>query len=195
LKTAQISDWRGELTPAQLDYAASDATTVLRLREVLIPLLKTAKLVAVARLEFDCLPAVVAMELNGIRLDEPRWQAVLQDPVSTREQAETRLRQQLQPLGRLHDAGRALEALMLNLNSPAQLLAALQALGIPITDTAESTLTPYREAHPIVAALLAYRKAAKAVQMVEGLPTHIHPVTGRIHPTYVQLGTTIGRFA
>ncbi len=49
-----------------------DATTVLRLREVLILLLKVAKLVAVARLEFDCLPAVVAMEMNGIRLDEQR---------------------------------------------------------------------------------------------------------------------------
>jgi DNA polymerase-1 len=77
-KAEQISDWSGDLTPAQLDYAVRDATTVLRLREVLIPLPKAAKLVALARLEFDCLPAVVAMELNGIRLDEPRWQAVLQ---------------------------------------------------------------------------------------------------------------------
>jgi DNA polymerase-1 len=194
-KTEQISDWSGELTPAQLNYAVRDATTVLRLREVLIPLLKAAKLVAAARLEFDGLPAVVDMEMNGIRLDAQRCHVVIEELTRAREQATARLRQRLQLMGSLQHAGRVVDALMLNLDAPQQLLSALRALGIPVTNTAESTLAQYLEAHPIVPALLAYRKAAKAVQMVERLPSHIHPVTGRIHPEYLQLGTTTGRFA
>jgi len=135
------------------------------------------------------------MELNGIRLDAQRCQVVIEDLTHAREQTAARLRQQLQPMGRLQQAGRVFEALTLNLNSPTQLLAALRALGIPLANTKESTLTSYLKAHPIIPALLSYRKAAKAVQMVENLPTHIHPVTGRIHPEYLQLGTTTGRFA
>jgi DNA polymerase I len=194
-KAEQTSDWSGDLTPTQLAYAARDATTVLRLREVLIPLLKDAKLVAAARLEFDCIPAVVAMELNGIRLDAQRCHVVIEDLTQAREQAAARLRQQLQQMGTMQHAGRVLDALTLNLDAPTQLLAALRALGIPVNSTAERELSPYLDTYPIVPAILAYRKAAKAVQMVERLPAHIHPVTGRIHPEYLQLGTKTGRFA
>ncbi len=42
-KEAQDSDWSGALTPDQLQYAATDAAVLLRLREVLLPTLQDSR--------------------------------------------------------------------------------------------------------------------------------------------------------
>jgi ribonuclease D len=62
-KSEQLSDWSGELTPAQLEYAARDAALMLPLRERLIELLKRDELVRVAQLEFECVVPVACLEL------------------------------------------------------------------------------------------------------------------------------------
>ena len=64
-----MSDWSRELSDEQLEYAARDAAVLPRLRAALAPLLVRNGLVDTAKLEFDCLNAVVDMELNGMRLD------------------------------------------------------------------------------------------------------------------------------
>jgi len=43
------------------------------LRPVLAERLKAAGLVEAARLEFACLPAVVALEASGVSIDLERW--------------------------------------------------------------------------------------------------------------------------
>src|SRR5262249_45030351 len=83
----------------------------------------------------------------------------------------------------------------INLDSPAQVLQALQALGIPVASTAKWALAPLAEAFPVVKALLDYRTVRKALTIARALPTHMHPVTGRLHPTYWQLGAATGRFS
>ncbi len=72
-KSEQLSDWGGELSPAQLEYAARDAALMLPLREALIKRLKADELVQVAQLEFECVVPVACLELNGIYLDAARW--------------------------------------------------------------------------------------------------------------------------
>ncbi|NJL54754.1 ribonuclease D [bacterium] len=55
-KEQQRSDWsNSNLSSEQLEYAARDASILLRLREVMKPKLKNARLVETAKLEFDCL--------------------------------------------------------------------------------------------------------------------------------------------
>ncbi|NJR61989.1 MAG: hypothetical protein HC769_26070, partial [Cyanobacteria bacterium CRU_2_1] len=55
-KEQQRSDWSNpSLSSEQLEYAARDAAILLRLREVMKPKLKDARLVETAKLEFDCL--------------------------------------------------------------------------------------------------------------------------------------------
>ena len=72
-KTAQLSDWSGELSEAQLEYAARDAAVMLPLREKLIERVKRDELVRVAHIEFECVMPVAGLELAGIFLDEARW--------------------------------------------------------------------------------------------------------------------------
>lgn len=69
-KDEQQSDWSLEvLTEAQLHYAVKDAWILLPLREKLIQELHKADLLEIASLECQSLPAIVEMEINGIRVD------------------------------------------------------------------------------------------------------------------------------
>ena len=68
-KAQQQSDFsKPQLTAAQLTYAAMDAQVLLALHEALTVRLKHQKLLAIARLESDCVPATAQMELNGMQL-------------------------------------------------------------------------------------------------------------------------------
>lgn len=81
-------------------------------------------------------------------------------------------------------------------NSPQQVLAALQAIGIKINSTNQSKLVSLAAQYPIIQALLDYRRLSKIIgTFTEKLPQHIHPKTGRIHPNYYQLGAKSGRFS
>lgn len=72
-KAQQVSDWSGELSRTQLQYAATDAAILLPLCEILHRQLYSAQLWQTAKLEFACLPAVASMELNGMLLDREQW--------------------------------------------------------------------------------------------------------------------------
>ncbi|WP_373354909.1 ribonuclease D [Pseudoroseicyclus sp. CXY001] len=65
-KHQQQSDWGApELTPAQLDYAASDVLYLHRLKEVLDGLLAREGRTALAKAAFDFLPARAELDLAG----------------------------------------------------------------------------------------------------------------------------------
>lgn len=66
-------DWKEELTSEQLKYTAKASSFLLSLRETLISKLKEEGLMKVAELEFRCLPAVVEMEMNGIKINVRKW--------------------------------------------------------------------------------------------------------------------------
>jgi len=81
-----------------------------------------------------------------------------------------------------------------NLDSPAQLLKALKAIGIDAESTDESTLSALK--HPAGRALKEYRNLRKLLNtFLEKLPKHINPATGRIHADFDQYGTLAGRFS
>lgn len=193
-KTQQVSDWRKPLTSKQLQYAALDATVLLELYPILLKRLKRSHLLKIAQLEFHCLPAVAQMELNGMLLDLSRWQTLGAKLERDRDAALHQVRQlqagkaQMSLLPEMTDA--------INPNSPQQVLAALQAIGIPINSTSQKELVPLAKQYPIIQSLLDYRHLAKiTATFADTLPQHIHPVTGRIHPTYYQLGARSGRFS
>src|SRR5688572_26136211 len=76
-KTEQISDWSGELSQSQIEYAARDAAIMVPLREQVAERLKNDDLIRAARLEFDCVVPIAEMELSGFYLDESRWREQL----------------------------------------------------------------------------------------------------------------------
>lgn len=193
-KEAQQSDWSGELSPTQLEYAARDAAILLQLREAMKPKLIEAGLVEAAKLEFEAIPAVAEIELNGMLLDLSKWQVLGLELQQAKTTAAAELGTQLR-------SGNEQSCLFANYdkvdpNSPSQVLAALTAMGIPVKSTGKNTLISLADKYPVVKTLLEYRKFAKAVaSFTEKLPEHIDSVTGRIHPNYNQYGAATGRFS
>ena len=193
-KTAQLSDWSGELTAAQIEYAARDASVVLPLRERLGARLAEMNLQRVAELEFDCVLAVAAMELAGVYLDAACWREQVKWVRAQHEQAALALQRELgagAPQLSLFDTPRNI-----NLDSPHQVRDALARLGIEVESTREWRMRKLARQHPVIQQLLDYRGLSKSLTSYgEGMLDHINPATGRIHASFHQIGTPTGRFS
>jgi len=193
-KAAQLSDWSGELTPYQLEYASRDAEVVLPLREQLVGRLQEMDLAVVAQLEFECILSVAAMELAGVYLDAGCWREQIKRVRAAHEAAAGELQRAL-------GAGAAQMSLFdtprnLNLDSPAQVREAFARLGIEVESTREWRLQKLARQHPVVQRLLDYRGLSKSLSSYgEGMLDHINPATGRIHASFHQIGTPTGRMS
>jgi DNA polymerase-1 len=191
-KSMQRSDFSGQLTTTQLQYAADDASVLLPLHRILqMNLDRYAALQRIARLENQCIIDVAQMELNGICVDLKLWQLYSTTLYEQREDA-LRMLSTLRPVNAQLSFFPQLE--QVNPNSPKALLAALQAIGVPITSTSEKSLVPVSHEYPIVRSILEYRKSNRVITAFDkSLPRYINPVTGRVHPNWFQYGARSGR--
>lgn len=194
-KSEQVSDWNAlELSQSQVQYAAKDAAIMVGLREKIVERLKQDELVKVAKLEFDCVMPIAAMELNGFYLDEARWREQLEKVKKEQGKVALELQQML-------SAGVAQASLFgvaeINLDSQAQVTDALKNLGVPVPATTRGwQLEPLALEYPVVAKLLEYRGVAKSVSSFgENILEFIKPQTGRIHSDFRQIGAPTGRFS
>lgn len=181
-KEEQQSDWsQPDLTREQLDYAARDVLVLPLLRIKLINELKVENLVKTAKLEFDALPAMVQMELNGVKVEQ-----IGLDTLKTMltAQCEEKRRELKQILGA-----------DINPNSPKQIMKALASLDIHVNSTKSEELSKIAPQYPAVQALLDYKNTSKQLQFAEKIPQNIDAKTGRIYSQYFQLGTTTGRLS
>lgn len=194
-KTEQISDWsQAELSQSQVEYAARDASTMIPLREKIVERLKTDELIKVAKLEFDCVLPIAAMELNGFYLDAACWRKQLEKVKVSQEKVALELQQML-------SAGVAQASLFgvaeINLDSQNQVTDALKNLGVPVPETTRGwQLQPLAAEYPVVAKLLEYRGVAKNLTSFgENILEFIKPQTNRIHSDFRQIGAPTGRFS
>ena len=196
-KELQSSNWNEGISKEQLEYAARDAWVLLQLYPILFRKLSDSGLINTAILEFDCLPAVVDMELSGMLIHTEKWKKLTQELEKTQRDLAENLRQRLaEGFKRTPQLPFMIDTSPINLDSPKQILEALQALGIPLKTTSHEELSQLEDQYPVIQALIEYRKVTKVLQsFASALPKYIHKVTGRIHPDYWQIGTTTGRFS
>jgi DNA polymerase I-like protein with 3'-5' exonuclease and polymerase domains len=191
-KSEQRSDWSGELSRGQIEYAASDAAILLPLRERLAEALEAEELGLVSKIEFAAVSSIAEMELSGIKLDVERWKELERVVRERRDRAALELESHFpEPEGVL-----PLEGLgpRLNLNSPQQITDAFRSLGIELPDTKVWTLLKVE--HPAADALLRYRELQKKLgTYLETYPKFIHKKTGRIHANFLQCRVPTGRLA
>jgi DNA polymerase-1 len=174
------SNWGALMLLAeQIQYAAEDVEHLHALEEKLNAELKSAALMGVFRLEMDLLPVVVGMELKGFCVDRKKLEELAAEATQERDQV-------AQTVNNLLGTGDV------HLNAPAQLLKALQGLGIALKNTNEDSLSECR--HPVAKAILEYRKWKKIKEDVESRIGEIRP-DGRIHGHFNPLGTDTGRFS
>ncbi|MDQ3864951.1 MAG: bifunctional 3'-5' exonuclease/DNA polymerase [Actinomycetota bacterium] len=191
-KSEQQSDWSGELSRSQIEYAARDARVLLPLRERLAEALEAEELGLVSKIEFAAVSSIAEMELAGIKLDVGRWKELERVVRERRDRAALELESHFpEPEGVL-----PLEGLgpRLNLNSPQQITDAFRSLGIELPDTKVWTLLKVE--HPAAEALLRYRELQKKLgTYLEPYPKFIHKKTGRIHANFLQCRVPTGRLA
>lgn len=191
-KEIRMSDWSGELGPAQLEYAARDAAVLLPLREKLHSLLDEMDLLMVADLEFDCVPAVAGMELAGFYLDAHRWRELLERIAARHREVTGELQRELAEGVRQMDLFGAPPSI--NLDSPAQVRDALARLGIDLEDTREWRLQKLAREHPVLQKLLEHRGLSKSLSAYgENMLEFVNSATGRVHADFRQIGTPTGR--
>lgn len=147
------STWDGELTPEQLNYAAGDVAHMHALREALVKKLVQAKLVDVAKIEFDVVPAEAHCELSGIGFDAEGWRKIYERVHAKQQELGQIIRQKLpNPNKQLSLFDSANDW---NIDSNQQMLAALQMVGADIKDTSEVSLS--MSSHPTCAIVREYR--------------------------------------
>ena len=196
-KAEQLSDWGGELSHAQLEYAARDAAVLPRLREKQIEKLKADALFKCAQLEFECVLPVAALELSGIYLDKERWREQLAVVEKKRAELAEKLQDMLAEESMQGSLFGGPTRLDLNIDSHVQLTKALKRRGIEVPDgTRNWKLQPLAEKHIEIKTLLEYRTVQKALTSYgENILNEINPVTGRIHADFRQIGAPTGRFS
>ncbi|HVG38247.1 MAG TPA: DNA polymerase [Pyrinomonadaceae bacterium] len=195
-KSEQLSDWGGELSESQLQYAARDAALMLPLRERMIARLRADDLVRCAQLEFECVLPVAGLELAGIYLDKDRWR----EQMVIVEKRRATLAEDLQSM---LSEGTAQGSLFvnarvdINLDSHTQLSAALKRLGVPVPDSTRNwKLQPLAAQYPVVEKLLEYRTVQKSLTSYgANILDDINPVTNRVHANFHQIGAPTGRFS
>jgi len=185
-----------KITDEQLKYAASDTLILFPLFRQQIEDLKKENLQKIAKLEFAVSPVVAGMELKGVFIDVKKWRKIIADLGEKRDRLAIEFQEairhlysfsQMDMFGGMGD--------MININSQVQLMELFNnKLGLNIPSTNDAILN--RVNNPIVKLLRDYRGYAKLVSTYgENLLQKINPVTGRLHPSFLQIATATGRFA
>jgi len=193
--------FKGDFTDEQLRYAEDDATILKPIYEKQIELLKKENLLRVMKLENDLVPSVVDMELNGFLLDENRLKAYLEEVNEKQFDIVQVLRNELPELPIPEPNPRAKKIKpppILNLDSWQQLIWAFSEIGIKLISTNERSIKEAlrRTKREELKHLLEYKKLRQITKSFGiSLLKYIHPVTGRVHASFNQLGTNTGRFS
>jgi DNA polymerase-1 len=181
-KNLQTSDWSGELSAEQLEYAARDAAALLPLYARLAEQVRVAGMARVAQIEVRCLPALAWLAGNGVAFDKVAWEALA--GAAEREAGEL-----VRPLAEQAPP----RLLAWNWNSPKQVKEAFAALGVGLERTGADALAALD--HPLAALLREYRSAAKLATTygTKWLKEAYHD--GRLHTDWRQIGCITGRMA
>lgn len=186
------SNWGGTLTQLQKDYAAEDVLRLLRLRVVLKDKLAEYGLLTTALVEFGVAFAECRTELNGFALNREKWTALAKDNTAARFKSREELLFELpHPKDQLALPGMGSGW---NVDSPQQMLASLQRLGLKIENTPEIVLAQHAGKYPLVKKVLDYRHIAQRVKTF-GMKFLRHlDEDDRVHTEYFGLLVT-GRYS
>ncbi|MCB9459305.1 MAG: DNA polymerase I [Anaerolineaceae bacterium] len=175
-------------------YAAADATVTFRAAEYLKPKLTELSVEQLYNeMEMPLVPVICDMQQAGALLDVPYLQDMSTQLAEKISSLETEIQDYAQDR-------------TFNPSSPKQLNEVLfEKLKLPtdgIRRTSQgfstdiNTLDALKDAHPIVPCIIEYRELTKLKgTYVDALPLLVNAVTGRVHTSYNQTGTSTGRFS
>ena len=168
---------------------ASRITSIARVIAELIPELKAAEMGWVSRIEAAAVAPIVEMELHGMPFDAAMWRALAAEAQTERNGLAATLQRRFAAVRGADLFGGA----SLNLDSDADLKAALHALGHPVPDVRRETVAALPA--PLGNELARYRELFKITSAYgESFLTYVG-ADGRMHPVFEQIGASTGRMA
>jgi DNA polymerase I len=220
-KEEQKSDWTGDLTLSQLDYAAYDVELLTQLDGPINQRMAEGNLHKAWFLECKALPTMAQLWRTGMPFQRDELEHLHQDLAADHERLGEAFIDTLdealpegkklprdpdgtfnlrsKPEGSVREGTKKQAGF--NLNSPKQLLDVFTTLigAIPVDNTGKpsasrAALREYVGDHRVVAEYLAWKRVEKRRQMVEALLKHLGS-TGFIKASYMQLGADTGRMS
>jgi DNA polymerase I-like protein with 3'-5' exonuclease and polymerase domains len=191
-KGLQVSDWAGELSEAQLQYAANDALVTVRLAHKLLGDLNQHSRGQLYELYRKTVPVIGQQVLTGLCVDWEQHRQLYDNWVVERDILKTQL---LVLLGDINPRSSKQLGEWLAKQLPAAAIKKWPRTATGNLSTSADTLA--LNAHiPVVQPLLRYKAAEKLIDTYgKGYEKHRHPVTGNLHPDVLIAGTAGGRFA
>jgi DNA polymerase I len=220
-KEEQKSDWTGDLTHNQLDYAAYDVELLTQLDGPINQRMAEGNLHKAWFLECKALPTMAQLWRTGMPFQRDELEQLHQDLAADHERLGEAFIDTLDealpegkklprdPDGTFNLRSKAEGSVRagtkkqagFNLNSPKQLLDVFTTLigAVPVDNTGKpsasrAALREYVGDHRVVAEYLAWKRVEKRRQMVEALLKHLGS-TGFIKASYMQLGADTGRMS
>ena len=177
-KEEQTSDWSGELTVSQIEYAANDTRYLLQLKEALMAELDSLGFsMEVVDTEMSFVSCLSKIELAGIPIDL----SGVKDKISELEKDYTR---EVRNWSAEHNG--------VNPNSQPQLMALFKSIGLDLPDTSKNTLPKYAD-NPVVASLMTLRAYKHPLDYLR--KTLELAVDGKIFPRFMQIAAPTGRMS
>ena len=221
-KEQQRSDWSGDLSQEQLEYAANDVAALMELDPILEHRISRDRLGPAFKLECRALPAMAQMWRTGLPWNAENLQQrkvdyehdikglakdfVLQLDAALPEEHKLprdedgsfNLRSKDQ--GKLRDGTKKYAGF--NINSPKQLVEKLTVLlgGEPPRDAngkpsaSRQALRSYAADHEVIQIYLEWKRCEKRRQMIESIQEKMDD-TGFVRASYMQLGAESGRMS
>lgn len=201
-KSYQMSDWGADnLSDAQLQYSAEDSMYLIPLRAYQIDQLRLNGMMDVATIEMRAIEVFIEMELNGIYMDYAAW-------VGTANRNKSRVMRMHLKISKILSPQNTLFAGVtgFKVSSDKQLKDYMKMAGIELPtkwdrkkglskETIEMDyLEKIKDSHPVIPLMIKCSGLEKSVSSYgENWKERIHPVTGRIHTDFKQIGALTGR--
>ncbi|MEE8409950.1 MAG: DNA polymerase [Myxococcota bacterium] len=171
------------------EQMAQNACAIAVLVQRVIPALKKAGMAWISKIEAAAVAPVAEMEHHGMPFDAEAWRALAKNAEAERAELGAELLKQFAPVRDSDLFGGA----VLNLDSDAEVKAALRALGHPVPDMRRSTIAQLPE--PIGVLLARFRELGKLTSTYGESFLDYAGADGRIHSTFEQIGASTGRMA
>ena len=221
-KEQQRSDWSGELSKEQLEYAANDVAALVELDAILEHRISRDRLGPAFKLECRALPAMAQMWRTGLPWNAENLQQrkidyehdikglakdfVLQLDAAMPEKHKLprdengSFNLRAKDEGKLRDGTKKYAGF--NINSPKQLVEKLTVLlgGEPPCDAngkpsaSRQALRSYAADHEVIQIYLEWKRCEKRRQMIESIQEKMDS-TGFVRASYMQLGAESGRMS
>lgn len=203
----------GDFTPRQIKYMGEDVEHLLPLAQNQTKDIMDTYLGNTYLLECEFIPCLGDMELGGFRLNTERWRQTMEENRQSREE----VRKKLDVIAGQYFANDLFGNVDINYNSSDQVLKLYQYMGLRVKvwnhkarkydeipfgkGDGKWSKTGVKDTKslsdiPAVQMIAKYRSYCTLIDMFgESYIRGIHPVTGRIHGEFWQLGTATGRLS